>query len=339
MFKKKTKRPSSLRSKASSSPDPTEEDGPSTLLAEAVADRATADPSKRQKLSSAKAGGEAKGGAGGSAKATSGDPLVHHFSSDLTAGRANKTFATLETETSSSTDTRAVLEANLKSTLGGTSNDDTGVYTGAANYKAIIPKSLDSIRSNKATGFSGPLRANTTIRVTSRFDYQPDVCKDYKETGFCGFGDTCVFMHDRGGGPTAGGLEDEWEKKRKDKEVEQEKAMKQLLCQVTGEEEPEKEKVDDLPFACNVCRGDFSDPQETACSHYFCGKCITSHYKKSPACPVCKKDLGGVFKRPDRLLRKKKRTVGEGGTWGEFREACEKKKQEKEDEEATDEGE
>ncbi|KAH0828173.1 hypothetical protein J3R83DRAFT_3875 [Lanmaoa asiatica] len=26
----------------------------------------------------------------------------------------------------------------------------------------------------------------------------PDVCKDYKETGYCGFGDTCKFLHDRG---------------------------------------------------------------------------------------------------------------------------------------------
>lgn len=24
------------------------------------------------------------------------------------------------------------------------------------------------------------------------------VCKDYKETGRCGYGDSCVFMHDRG---------------------------------------------------------------------------------------------------------------------------------------------
>jgi hypothetical protein len=31
-----------------------------------------------------------------------------------------------------------------------------------------------------------------------RFDYQPDICKDYKETGFCSYGDSCKFMHDRG---------------------------------------------------------------------------------------------------------------------------------------------
>ena len=35
---------------------------------------------------------------------------------------------------------------------------------------------------------TGPMRASANIRSTVRWDYQPDICKDYKETGFCGFG-------------------------------------------------------------------------------------------------------------------------------------------------------
>ena len=31
-----------------------------------------------------------------------------------------------------------------------------------------------------------------------RIDHEPCICKDYKETGFCGFGDSCKFIHDRG---------------------------------------------------------------------------------------------------------------------------------------------
>ncbi|KAJ3621768.1 hypothetical protein Zmor_004529 [Zophobas morio] len=42
------------------------------------------------------------------------------------------------------------------------------------------------------------MAGSTNIRATIRWDYAPDVCKDYKETGYCGFGDTCKFMHDRG---------------------------------------------------------------------------------------------------------------------------------------------
>ena len=41
------------------------------------------------------------------------------------------------------------------------------------------------------------MRAPANLRATVRWDYQPDICKDYKETGFCGFGDSCKFMHDR----------------------------------------------------------------------------------------------------------------------------------------------
>jgi RING finger protein 113A len=175
------------------------------------------------------------------------------------------------------------------------------------------------------------LRANTTIRTTSQFDYQPDVCKDYKETGFCGFGDTCIFMHDRGGDPKASQLEDEWEKKKKKREEEQEEAMRVLLCQVAGEDPDAKQggerKGDkDLPFACNICRSAFADPVVTQCGHYFCSKCVGERYRKEGACPVCSKDLGGSFSRPVKLLRKKKGMGMEGATWEEFRKACQERK-------------
>jgi RING finger protein 113A len=29
----------------------------------------------------------------------------------------------------------------------------------------------------------GPIKAPTNVRITQRFDYQPDICKDFKETG------------------------------------------------------------------------------------------------------------------------------------------------------------
>lgn len=44
----------------------------------------------------------------------------------------------------------------------------------------------------------GPQRVSQFVRTTIRIDYQPDICKDYKETGFCSYGDSCKFLHDRG---------------------------------------------------------------------------------------------------------------------------------------------
>lgn len=34
----------------------------------------------------------------------------------------------------------------------------------------------------------GPVKAPTNVRTITVTDFAPDVCKDYKQTGFCGFG-------------------------------------------------------------------------------------------------------------------------------------------------------
>ena len=40
---------------------------------------------------------------------------------------------------------------------------------------------------------------------------QMNVLQDYKETGFCGFGDSCKFMHDRSDYKSGWQLEREWQ--------------------------------------------------------------------------------------------------------------------------------
>lgn len=68
------------------------------------------------------------------------------------------------------------------------------------NYTQFLKKK-DNAAGNAGSGINsvGPMRAPTNLRSTVRWDYQPDICKDYKETGFCGFGDSCKFLHDRSG--------------------------------------------------------------------------------------------------------------------------------------------
>lgn len=73
---------------------------------------------------------------------------------------------------------------------------------------------------------AGPLRAAASVRVTARFDYQPDVCKDYKDTGFCGFGDTCIYLHDRGDTLTGWQLDQQWEQEQKAKKEQQQREKK-----------------------------------------------------------------------------------------------------------------
>jgi hypothetical protein len=57
----------------------------------------------------------------------------------------------------------------------------------------------------------GPIRAPAFLRSSCRFDYQPHICKDYKETGFCGYGDNCIYLHDRGDYKSGWQLEKEWD--------------------------------------------------------------------------------------------------------------------------------
>jgi len=148
-----------------------------------------------------------------------------------------------------------------------------------------------TIAAEKGTGSHGPLRANTTIRGTFIMDYKPDICKDYKETGYCGYGDGCKFMHDRGDYKSGWELDREWNEKEKLRK--QQEALKAL-----GEEEESEEEEDALPFACFICRELFiniPDPVKTRCVHYFCEHCALKHYANSKLCFVCNEPTGGVF--------------------------------------------
>ena len=153
------------------------------------------------------------------------------------------------------------------------------------------------------------------MRTTARFDYQPDICKDYKETGFCGFGDTCIYLHDRGDTKTGWQMELEYEeKKKKDEErksKEMEAFMNSMMCGEVkdgggtapssgagnGDEDGKRAGAEDgIPFACHLCRGPFADPVVTTCGHYFCEGCMLSRIREAgPGCPVCQKDTHGVL--------------------------------------------
>ena len=116
--------------------------------------------------------------------------------------------ATNEQETAHDRDSRALREQVLRQVGSGedggggapVSGGDDGAYRGLNNYRDYTAgfRREHTWGAEKGAGTHGPLRAATNVRMTVRVDYQPDICKDYKETGYCGFGDACKFMHDRG---------------------------------------------------------------------------------------------------------------------------------------------
>jgi RING finger protein 113A len=162
----------------------------------------------------------------------------------------------------------------------------------------LAPSELDEIdRSKKSV--SGPIRAPANVRLSVRFDYQPDICKDYKETGYCGFGDSCIFLHDRGDYKSGWQLEKEWEAKKK---------IGEDTSDYTIKEEPEE-----LPFACYICREEFRQPVVTKCKHYFCESCFLQHHKKSSKCALCGYQTMGIVSPAKELMMhlKKKKSMEE----------------------------
>ncbi|OMO70981.1 Zinc finger, CCCH-type [Corchorus capsularis] len=217
--------------------------------------------------------------------------------------------ATLETETEFTKDARAIREKVLKRAEEalkgkGTSSGGEKLYTGMHGYvdhKAGFRREL-TVASEKAGGSHGPLRASAHIRVTARFDYQPDICKDYKETGYCGYGDSCKFMHDRGDYKSGWQLEKEWE--------EAEKARKRNLAMglddddEAGVNQSDDDDDDSLPFACFICRKPFVDPVVTKCKHYFCEHCALKHHQKNKKCFVCNQPTLGMFNAAHEIRKK-----------------------------------
>ena len=59
------------------------------------------------------------------------------------------------------------------------------IYKGLANQTSFIRKN-----PNAPTRKLGPVKAPSNVRTITVLDYQPDTCKDYKTTGYCGFGDS-----------------------------------------------------------------------------------------------------------------------------------------------------
>ncbi|KAL1956784.1 hypothetical protein VTO42DRAFT_6838 [Malbranchea cinnamomea] len=187
-----------------------------------------------------------------------------------------------------------------------TPSEPDGKYRGAANYTSFIQKN-----PNAPSKQVGPIKAPTNIRTVTMMDYAPDVCKDYKLTGFCGFGDTCKFAHQREDYRQGWELDREWEIQTKGKKLEG-----RVVASIHRNAQPDEEDDDEddellesIPFACFICKGPYNNPIVTRCGHYFCESCALQRYRKNPSCAACGAGTGGVFntaKKLNKLLERKR---------------------------------
>ncbi|CCG81897.1 putative CCCH and RING finger protein [Taphrina deformans PYCC 5710] len=200
------------------------------------------------------------------------DPVIEHsYNADRTLTNKNTNDATREA---------ADIDGRNSAAIQGKNQQESGLLDEPPHSKPM------KIMSKK-----GPIRAPANVRAISVIDYQPDVCKDYKQTGFCGFGDTCKFLHDRGDFKQGWQLDKDWETVVKSKNGPQD--SKKLVNSELD--------LTEIPFKCVICKQDYKSPIITKCGHYFCESCAIQRYKKTAACAQCGTGTGGLFSGAKKL--------------------------------------
>lgn len=157
----------------------------------------------------------------------------------------------------------------------------------------------------------GPVKAAANIRTITFTDFSPDVCKDYKQTGFCGFGDSCKFLHAREDYKQGWQLDNEWEAVTKGKKNLGGTIVSSADCKKFGgggadaddDDDEDEALLQQIPFACVICRQSYKQPIVTRCGHYFCEKCALDRYRRDPSCAACGAATTGVFNNAKRLTK------------------------------------
>ncbi|KKY25621.1 putative ccch and ring finger protein [Phaeomoniella chlamydospora] len=202
-----------------------------------------------------------------------------------------------------------------KELLGTTRSDPSapdGTYKGVANYTSFIQKNPDRI-SNKTVG---PVKQASNVRTITVTDFAPDVCKDYRTSGFCGYGDSCKFLHAREDYKQGWELDRDWEIGTKGGKINTQgktvASANRTARDAENANDADEALLESIPFACIICKEPYTYPIVTKCGHYFCEKCALQRYRKKPDCAACGAGTGGVFnvaKKLVMLLERKKERV------------------------------
>ena len=150
--------------------------------------------------------------------------------------------------------------------------------------------------------------------------------------GYCGFGDSCKFLHDRSDYKHGWQIEREWNEQtygsvdaNSSKYVIDDKKASSRNWSTAGsskmntgvdidESDDEERDEDGLPIKCPICRETFKEPVVTRCQHYFCESCAIKQYRIDPQCPVCQQSTGGFFRPAKEIMAKLKKINEQTGS-------------------------
>ena len=163
-------------------------------------------------------------------------------------------------------------------------------------------------------GIEEKMKVPFFFKVNSLFDYAPGICKDFKETGYCGFGETCIFVHDRGDYKLGWELERDWQKMQKIKQKKKLEKMKKKIengenvnlssisssSSCNSDCESNNEKISSI---CKICNKEMENPVSVSCGHIFCEKCIIGQFKDNrKKCIICNQILNGIFNNANKII-------------------------------------
>lgn len=187
---------------------------------------------------------------------------------------------------------RAQVQAEARA--GGLLGD--GVYRGQAGFTQFVE---NGDKERPKTARRGPQSGSAYTRVACVFDYAMPVCKDWKVSGVCGYGDNCIYLHDRTD------YKNGWEMERDyDAAV---KAGKDPNAAAADDDKGEfyigsDDEADGGgagaggASTCGICKQTAEAPVETQCGHRFCAKCVKKRVVKGKlGCATCGAATNGLF--------------------------------------------
>lgn len=218
---------------------------------------------------------------------------------------------------------------NQQNTLGTSSAQISTIYKNTIEKASndIRPTSESEIKENlqklkiaesrkkHKKGIFGPVKQLKSIQHSNGIDYNPSRCKDFHDTGYCVFGNSCIFIHDRTDYKSGYELDRDWDMLQRGK---QEKKRKKLISgggdgdssvSSSDDEEDLEDYEDELVYKeidpqCLLCGEDYKWPTLLTCGHIFCDKCAMAHYTNDKTCFKCGKNTNGIFNDGTKLLKK-----------------------------------
>lgn len=167
---------------------------------------------------------------------------------------------------------------------------------------------------------------NPNVKLTLRMDYQHDICKDFKETGYCGFGDTCKFLHDRSDFKSGWQLDKEWDSEQRKKRQRTDFLLKGSRASGQESNQSKSPEPGQPPKKCLICKKKWnssSNPVVTLCNHHFCEACALNHYTSTSKCFHCGLPTKGTFNIASIPLNQTSETESQSSSDSESSSPCE----------------